>query len=227
MGTTLTSHPAPPPTGVLAPPGRWWARAGILAGLGGIAMFVLTGAISGDTDLLEDNARLAEWMGDRAWVIWVFQALTSATALAVVAFAAGLRRRLDAQSPVGSLVPTLASTGLGLVAALLLVGGGISTELFFHLLHVSESDPDTIGAAATIFNTMAWVWAGAGLAAGAVAYAAFKYGSFSRWIGWVSAVCAGLVALVQIVPLQYMALAPGALWFLALGTGFTRQGGRA
>ena len=66
----------------------------------------------------------------------------------------------------------LAVSGLLLVSAMSLVGGGICTEMFWGLTRdTAELDADTVAAQMAIFNTMAWVWAGAGLAAGAVAVA--------------------------------------------------------
>ncbi len=73
-----------------------------------------------------------------------------------------------------------------------------------------------------IFNTMGWVWAGAGLAAGAVAVAGLRHGAVSRALGIGSVVAAGLIALTNVVPLQYMALVPGALWLIAAGISFVR-----
>ena len=138
--------------------------------------------------------------------------------------AAGLRRKLAAQAPADSLLPSVAAAGLWLVAAMLLVGGGISTELFWSLAQdANEVDPDTIGAHMAIFNTMAWVWAGIGLTTGSVAVAAIRHGSLPRWLGWFSVVVTVLVALSQLVPLQYMAAFFGAPWLLVAGIGLARS----
>jgi len=227
MTATLTT-----PAGATAPAtrshvsdrhGRGWAWAGAAAGLAGIGMIVTSGAVTVTQDAMADNALILEEVIDKEAFVWAFQALCSAAALGITVFAAGLRRKLAAQAPADSLLPALAAAGLAAVALMLLVGGGISTELFWSLLQDSgKADPDLVGANLSIFNTMAWVWAGAGLTAGTVAVAALRHGSLPRWIGWVSAVAAVLIALVQLVPLQYMAAMVGAPWLVITGIGLAR-----
>jgi hypothetical protein len=173
---------------------------------------------------MADNAVMVSHLDGVAWVVWVTQALTVLAAGLLVVFAAGLRRRLAEQEPVGSLLPGVAMTGVVLTAAMCLVGGGISTELFWHLIQdQGASDPDTIAANLAVFNTMPWVWAGLGLSAAALASAAIRHGSAPRWLGWFSVAMAVLVVLTQVVPLQYMALVPGALWLIAAGAGLARS----
>ncbi|MGV3758859.1 MAG: hypothetical protein ACO1PW_04850 [Actinomycetota bacterium] len=203
--------------------GRGWAWAGVAAGVAGIGMIVTSGAVVATEDALADNAVVLQEVIDKEAFVWAFQVLCSAAALGVAVFAAGLRRKLAAQAPADSLLPTLAASGLAAVALMLLVGGGISTELFFSLLQdYGKADPDTVGAHLAIFNTMAYVWAGIGLTAGSVAVAAIRHGSLPRWLGWFSAVVTVLVALVQIVPLQYMAAFAGAPWLIVAGIGLAR-----
>ena len=162
-------------------------------------------------------------MTDAAAWVWAYQVVTVATAILVAVFAAGLFRKLSQQGPAQSLCPMLAVSGLLLVSAMSLVGGGICTEMFWGLTRdTAELDADTVAAQMAIFNTMAWVWAGAGLAAGAVAVAGLRHGAVSRALGIGSAVAAGLIALTNLVPLQYMALVPGALWIIAAGISFVR-----
>jgi hypothetical protein len=203
--------------------GRGWARAGAVAGLAGIGMILASGSVSVTEEALADNAFVHEAVIDGDGAVWAFQVLCSAAALGATVFAAGLRRKLAAQAPADSLLPSLAAAGLWLVAAMLLVGGGISTELFWSLAQdASDVDADTIGAHMAIFNTMAWVWAGIGLTTGSVAVAAIRHGSLPRWLGWFSAVVTVLVALSQLVPLQYMAAFFGAPWLLVAGIGLAR-----
>src|SRR3546814_12513248 len=93
-------------------------------------------------------------------LVWLWQVLSTAAALGVAVFAAGLRRRLASQAPADSLVPTLAAAGLASVAVMLLVGGGISTELFWALMQESgEADPDTLVANLGTFTTTGRDWA--------------------------------------------------------------------
>lgn len=206
-----------------ASPRRAWARAGILAGLAGLAGFFASGALTDVPDsAMADNAEYLPLIADKGASVWLFQVLMSVSALGLAVFGAGLRRRLDEQEPVGSLAPTLALVGLLLAAGLCLVGGGISTELFWQLENASKTDPDTVLGNVGILNTMGWVWAGVGLTAGAVAWAGLTHESVGRRLAWFSAVMAGLIGVAQLVPLQYLAALPGALWCLVAGIAMAR-----
>lgn len=219
----------PPVAAVVPPPApvrprRAWARTGAATGLLAAVAFFGFGALAVDQELLSDNALVHEAVADKEVLVWLFQVSMSAIALGLVVFGAGLRRRLARFEPSDSLVPTLAFSGALLTAALTLTGGGISTEMFFSLLQdTSKVDPDTVAAQLAIFDTLAWVWAGLGLTMGSVAWASRTNPGIPRWIGRVSFVGAVLVALVQIAPVQYMAVVPGILWLVAAGIGFARS----
>ena len=147
---------------------------------------------------LADNELVAEAVTDAAAWVWAYQVVTVGTAILVAVFAAGLFRKLSQQGPAQSLCPMLAVSGLLLVSAMSLVGGGICTEMFWGLTRdTAELDADTVAAQMAIFNTMAWVWAGAGLAAGAVAVAGLRHGAVSRALGIGSVLAATLIALAQ------------------------------
>jgi magnesium-transporting ATPase (P-type) len=215
--------PPSEPTPLVVAQNRVWAWCGIGAGMLGLVGFFLAGGVAVDTDALADNQLVAEAVTDSAGLVWAYQVVTVATAILVAVFAAGLFRKLSQQGPAQSLCPMLAVSGLLLVSAMSLVGGGICTEMFWGLTRdTAELDPDTVAAQMAILNTMAWVWAGAGLAAAAVAVAGLRHGAVSRALGTGSAVAAGLIALTNLVPLQYMALIPGALWLIAAGISFVR-----
>ena len=202
-----------------------WAWSGVGAGVCGLVVFLVSPMIADHPDsAMADNDVLVTYLTDAAPIVWATQVLTVLAAVLLVVFAAGLSRRLAEQEPMGSLVPQVASAGVLLTAGLSLVGGGICTELFWHLIQdEGKVDPDTIAATLAIFNTMPWVWAAIGISAGATAVAALRHGSLPRWIGVVSVVMTALVVLTQAVPLQYMALLPGALWLIIVGIGFARQ----
>lgn len=204
--------------------GRGWAWAGLAAGIVGLAVFVVpSGALVVDNDQLIDNAQvLAELDGKQHWV-WAFQTGTFAVAVLAVIFGVGLRRRLAGQAPAGSLLPDLAALGLALVAALTLVGGGISTELFHSLRHADEVDPDTIGAHMALFNTMAWVWAGGILTTGAVAVAGLRHASVGKGLARFSAVMTFLIIVTQVLPFQYLAVAPMALFLIVCSISMVRS----
>jgi hypothetical protein len=211
------------PERALARTSRAWAWSGLVAGVAALATMILSGALAVETDDLVDNARVAAALDGTAWAVWANQVLTVLTALATLVFAAGLRRRLAEQEPVGSLIPQVASAGLLTAAVMSLVGGGISTEMFHSLRHVDETDPDTLSAQLMIFDTMGWVWAGVGLAAAAVGLGALRNGSAGRAIGWFSVVIAVLVGVTQVLPFQYLALPFGALWLVVASIGFVRE----
>lgn len=205
--------------------GTGWAKAGIAAGVLGIAVFMTTGALTVDESALADNAEVAELLTDKAVWVWVYQLLGVATSLLLAVFAVGLHRRLSQQAPAGSLAPMLSLTGLLSASFMSLVGSGICTEMFFGLIQdTNELDPDTLGAQLAIFNTLGWVWIGAVLATGAVAHAGLKHGSVGRGLAIGSVVATVVVALTNIAPLQYMAMPFVALWLIGAGISFARAG---
>lgn len=228
-----STPPAPSPAAAgpatvtaAAPPrhGRWWAICGALAGLLGLVQFALVGGLGIETSDLADNELLAEAVSDKAPFVWGYQVIAVATAMLIAVFAAGIFRKLSQQAPAQSLAPMVAVGGLFLVSAMLLVGSGICTEMFFGLIRdTDELDADTVAAQLAIFNTIGWVWVGAGLAAGAVALTGLRHGTVGRGVAIGSAVATALIAGVNVAPVQYMALVPGALWMLGTGISFARR----
>lgn len=232
MHTSLTPPIADPhpdaerrhPAGAAGRPGRRWATAGWVGGILGFATFLGPGsALIVPTDDLDDNAKLVEHLdGLQGW-IWAYQTTTFLLALLVVIFGLGLRRRLAGQAPTGSILPDVAAAGMVLVAALLLVGGGISTEMFHSVRNIDDVDPDTLATHLAIYNTLAWVWAGGILTTGAIAIAGLRHGSVSRGLGRFAAVMTALVALTQVLPFQYLAVAPVALFLIVTGAVLQRE----
>ena len=199
--------------------------AGALAAVAaGVGVFASSSFGSGATDAeFADNDRFAAVLAGDKSMVAVFQAAMTVAALALVVFAAAIRRHLAAQQPAGSLAPTIASGGLALTAALCLVGAGIGTELFWGLRDLDQADPDSLASMYHLVATMSWVWAGAGLAAGALAYAALKHGAVARWIGWVSAVAAVLIVGISLAPLQYLSAFVGVIWLLTVSVGLSAR----
>lgn len=221
----LAAPPVTAPAQVLdpSPLRRGWAWAGLGAGLCGIAIFAMAGMVGAPEAAWADNELLLAHVVDSAAAVWIFQAVTVAAAGLLVVFGAGLRRHLYAHAPVHSLLPEVALIGAALTAAMLLVGGGISTQLFWALSQeIGTADPDTVAADLEIFSTIPWVWAGLGLTSASVAVAALRHGAAQRWIGWVSVGATALVLVTQVLPIQYMALAPASLWLLAAGPALAR-----
>lgn len=202
---------------------RGWARCGIGAGIAGLAIFALSGALVVGKSALADNADIAAKLTDKAPFVWAYQVLGVTAALLVAVFAAGLFRRLAQQSPAQSLAPMLSVGGLWLVSAMSLVGSGICTEMFYGLLQdTDELDPDTLAAQLTIFNTIGWVWIGAILTTGSVAVVGLKHGAVSRRLAIGSVVATVLLALTNLAPLQYMAMPVASLWLIGAGVSFAR-----
>ncbi|WP_433215507.1 hypothetical protein ACQP00_05985 [Dactylosporangium sp. CS-047395] len=204
---------------------RLWALAGVLGGLVGFVGLFVGSGFSGDVgDGIKDNALVVDAVAEQRGYVWLTQVACFVAASLLVVFAAGLKRHLARQEPAGSLVPPVAGAGVGLVAVLLLVGGGMCTELYWALGEAGKWDPDTIAGLVEVYNTLPWLWAGAGIAAVAVAVGGFKHGSAGKWLAVVSAIAALLVVATQVYPAQYGALFPGALWTVVAGIGFLTSG---
>ena len=212
-------------TQIRTTPRRGWALTGAAGGLAGLLGIGFGANLTADVgDGIKDNAQLVAAIVAHRDLVWVYQVSCVIAAACLVVFAAGLRRHLAVQEPAGSLVPAVAAAGIGLVAAATLVGGGICTELYWALGEPERWDPDTIAAMIEVYNTIAWLWAGAGLSAAAVAAGGFRHGSAARWLAVVSAVLALLVAATQAFPAQYGALYPGAVWLIVAGLGLGLRG---
>ena len=144
-----TATPAPVPTR------RGWAAAGLVgAVVGVVGLFFTSGLTIPGYDHQGDNEAFAAAIAGRSWYVWAAQVVTVVAAACLAVFAAGLRRSLAAQEPAGSLVPRLAAAGVWLTVGMLVVGGGISTELYWALEKVQRWDGDTIAARVTWRGTL-------------------------------------------------------------------------
>lgn len=223
----MTSTLVPPsPTGSTAPARarHRWAATGWIAGLLAVPVFVVvTGGVMVPTDDMIDNDLVLDQVRDAAGWVWAFQTGSVAIALLVAVFGLGLRRRLAGQTPAGSILPDVAAAGMLLVSALTLVGGGISTEMFHSLRHADEIDADTVAAQLAIFNTMAWVWAGGLLTTVATAAAGLRHGAIGKKLSVFAVVMSALIAVTQLVPLQYLAVLPVTLFLIVSGIVLQRE----
>jgi hypothetical protein len=209
-------------------PGRAWAWTGAAGALVGAAGLLVTGnTYDVDTGVVADNAALARAVAENAGLVWAQQVLCAVVAGCFLVFAAGLHRYLGRQEPQGSLVPGVVAAGVVVTAAAVLVGGGISTELYWALTGDQPFDPDTVGAHLALYNTLPWLWAALGLSAAAVAVGGLRNGSVGRGTAWFSAGCALLLAATQAFPVQYAAVVPGALWVLGTGAALALGGRRS
>jgi hypothetical protein len=225
---TTTEHvPTTTPVAETPPRTTAWAWAGAAGGAAGVAGLLVTGNLYDPaTGAVADNDELAAAVAGSAPLVWAQQVVTALVAGCLLVFAAGLRRHLARQEPAGSLVPAVAAAGVGLTAAAVFVGGGISTEFFWALSGDQAFDPDTIGAHVTFHNTIAWLWGGLGLSAGAVAFGGLRRASVGRALAVFSAVAALALLASQALPVQYAAVVPGGIWLVGAGIALARSGAR-
>lgn len=199
-----------------------WALAGVGAAVAGIAGIVgsgLSGAVY-DPDLQGDADGITERLGELVGPLLLFHIATVVSALLLTVFAAGLHRHLSRRLLPDSLLPRVASQGLLLVAVLQLVGTALDTEFIFGVQDRELLVPETAVMFGHWIGTVPWVWAGAGVAALAVAVAGLRHAAVPRWLGVASAVLGGLTTLLAISPLQYMAGVTGPLWLLVVAVAF-------
>lgn len=216
-----TEHAAPSRETRRTAPTRAWAISGVAAGLASIASVLLSTSLSPEHDTtraLTAEAVTAQLI-ERQPLILTFHTVTVASALLLVVFAAGLRRRLAGGLPRDSIVPAVAFGGLLLVSAAQVLGSGLDTEFLFGLGDDAVLLPGDIGMYSHWIATVPWLWAGGGLAALAVG-AASRAGDVPRGIGVTGFALGGLTVLLAVSPLQYMSAVPGALWLLVTALAF-------
>ena len=141
--TTTFAESTSPHAGEVDPPaqGTGWVYAGIGAGFAGIATVVassLAGAVY-DQRLAGDALGILDMMAGQVPQMLVMHTAAMVSALLLIVFAAGLRRRLTEATPAGSLIPQVAFSGLTLVSVALLMGSALDTEFIF-----AAQDPDLI-----------------------------------------------------------------------------------
>lgn len=200
---------------------RGWAVAGVLAGACAVASIQISGMASPVYD--PSNPPTVEWIAEqlsgKVPVLIGFHLTTTIAALLLMIFAAGLKRRLDAQAPADSLLPNVAAIGLVITAAILILGAGLNTEFIFGLATPGMIPATDVSMYSHWVATISWLWVAAGVSAVALGLASLK-GAAPRWIGVVSLVLGTLTALLGVSPLQYMAGFVGPVWLLTVALGF-------
>ena len=202
---------------------RAWSAAGLGAGLAGVVAIQASLGIDAvyDKKYAGDADKIADRLGDTVPQLLVLHFGMVIAALLMLVFAAGLRRRLKAQAPIGSLLPDVAAGGLMLTSVAALLGAGFTTEIVFGVTDDAiNMDSEFAAMVGHWVGTIPWLWVGAGATGVAVAVAALRHAAAPRWIGWVAAVLGGLTLLLGISPLQYMAGFTGPVLVLLLGIGF-------
>ncbi|GAA3542912.1 hypothetical protein AFL01nite_10360 [Aeromicrobium flavum] len=208
------------PQSAAGTPGRGWALAGVVAGVGGFATTILSmsaGAAYVDGEP-QDADRIAASLGDHVPELISFHVVATLTVLALVPFGLGLHRRLRAGLGHDSLVPGTAAFGILGTALVVLMGTALNTEFIFGV-----ADGLAVPEAATVFNhwiaTVPWVWGLTGLTGWAL-FRAWRAGAVRGWIGIAGAVLGTLSLLLSVVPLQYMAGWTGSVMVALAGLGF-------
>lgn len=230
--TATTTHPTDAldagssgPASPTEPSPRGWAWAGLGAGLAGIGAIVgssLAGAVY-DGSVQGDAPAIVEKMSDEIVPMLAFHTFATVSALLLLVFAAGLRRRLRADAGADSLLPDVTAYSLLMVSVTLLMGSALTTEFVFGL-----KDPELLVPETAVFfghwvGTVPWVWAGAGAAALALGVAGRRHATVPTWLTWTSLVLGGLTTLLAISPLQYMAGMTGPVWLTVAAVGLLRR----
>ncbi|MFC7495881.1 MULTISPECIES: hypothetical protein [unclassified Nocardioides] len=213
----------PRPRRVLPTASRGWAFVGAAAGLLGIVGMQASLQVDAvyDEKYAGDAQRITDRLGDLVGQILAVHLTMTGAALLLLVFAAGLRRRLRAQAPAGSLLPDVAAGGLMLTSVAGLMGAAFTTEIVFGVTADGmKLDPEFGAMVGHWIGTVAWLWVGAGVTGVAVAVAALRHAAAPRWLGWVATLLGGITLLFGISPLQYMAGFTGPVLLLVLGLGF-------
>jgi len=201
---------------------RTWAFTGAAAGLAGIVGIQASSQIDAvySKTYSGDAVKITDRLGDFVpQILTLHFAMVSAAVLLLV-FAAGLRRRLSATTPAGSLLPDVAAGGLLLASVVALLGTGFTTEIVFGLESSDVAmDPEFGAIVGHWIGTIPWLWLGAGVTGVAVAVASLRHRAAPRWIGVVAALLGGLTLLLGMSPLQYLAGFTGPVLVLVLGLG--------
>jgi hypothetical protein len=223
VSTYLQEDHSPAATRRAAATSRAWAAVGVAAAVSGIVGIGASLQVDAayDETIAGNAPAIVDRLGDQVPQLIVFHVATMIATVLLLVFAAGLKRRLEAQAPAGSLLPTVAASGLWLVSVAGLLGAGLNTEFIFG---VADDEAKLVPEVGVFFahwvGTIGWLWVGAGVAALAVAVAALRHAAAPRWIGWVSAVLGVITTLFGISPLQYMAGFTGPVWLLVAALGF-------
>lgn len=190
-----------------------------------LAAFVLIEARSFvDTPSLEDalqdvpNEQTVSYISDRVPDLVIGGTVTMLGLACAGVFFAGLagQARTTAED---SIAPTLIVIG----GAVTIAVTGTGAAFAFILADAASSDraPTTVATVYTIFDSLGYIGLTAmGLVTAGVAVASFRRQSFSRTVGWVSAITTGLFVTCTAFP--FVSWAPALLWLLFIGVALVR-----
>jgi hypothetical protein len=184
-------------------------------------LFVDTPSLS-DSLQASPNDETSRYIEDRATDLVIGGGVTMLGIACAGVFFAGLALRVRASS-VDSIVSWMIAIGGAATVAVVGTGAG----MFSILADAASSDraPTTVAAVYTINDSLLYIgYTAMGLVTAGVAVAAFREGSFSRAVGWVSAVVTGLFVLCAFLP--FLSWAPALFWLLVVGIALVREEGR-
>lgn len=199
---------------------RTWALAGVGAGLTGVGAILTSSLVDAvyDPSIQGDAAAISDKLATQTTAAFVFHTLALVCAVLLVAFAAGLLRRMRAVDADGT-APMTAFAGLTGTAVVSVLGTSLDTEFLFGLPHQDQLLDSNVVMYGHWIGTVPWCWVLAGLA-GLALHTAGRAGGVPRWIGRVGLVLGGLTVIAGISPLQYVAGMTGPIWLLVTAIGF-------
>lgn len=219
--TTAPSASATTSRRTARPARRAWAWTGVVGGVLGIVSIQASMALSANWEAVAGDAEaVVTDLGGRTGTLLLFHTTTIVCALLLLVFAAGLKRRLDAQAPAGSLLPTVAAWGLVLTSVAGLLGSGLDTQFMFAVTEPSTMVVESGAFYSDWVATIPWLWVGAGLAGVSLGLAALRHGAAPRWIGVVGLALGGIALLAGVSPFQYLAGFVAPVWLLVTALGF-------
>lgn len=210
------------PTGTRNRHGRLWALTGPLAAVAASAGSIVAdlGNPVYDPQTSGDAGRIMTTLAQHGGALTVFHVVTSASALLLVVYGAGVARRLRSGVPADSMLPTVAAAGTAVTAAVLLLGTGLDTEVIEGVTRPDTFVHETAALYGHWIGTIPYLWTAVGLTGLAITVAAWRHRAVPRWIGLTALVLGGLTAVAGISPLEYVASLPGQLLVLVTGLGF-------
>ena len=210
------------PAATVRRPGRFWALTGPLAAVAAVAGSIIADPANPvyDKALSADAGRILATLAEHRGALTAFHVLTTAAAMLLVVFGAGVARRLRSGLPGDSLVPTIAAAGTSITSAVLLLGTGLDTEVIEGVTRPESFVPETAALYGHWIGTIPWLWTAVGLTGLAIAWASLRCRVVPRWIGVTSLVLGGLTALAGVSPMEYIASLPAQLMVLVTGLGF-------